>query len=146
MPAKISPCNYQPRVGAGICGYHRRAVAAVKFSPDGSLLGSASADKTVQIWNTKDCQPRNMLTGHAQGLSDLAWTEDSRKIATASDDKLIKIFDVETGQEISTLQGHDNYVFCVNFNNPQANLLVSGSYNEMVGIWDIFTFAMLLIS
>lgn len=23
------------------------------------------------------------------------------------------------------MEGHENYVFCVNFNNPQANLLVS---------------------
>lgn len=24
------------------------------------------------------------------------------------------------------MEGHENYVFCVNFNNPQANLLVRG--------------------
>lgn len=38
MPSKIPPCNYQRKT---ICGYHRRAVAAVKFSPGGTLLGSA---------------------------------------------------------------------------------------------------------
>lgn len=38
MPSKIPPCNYQRKA---ICGYHRRAVAAVKFSPGGTLLGSA---------------------------------------------------------------------------------------------------------
>lgn len=31
------------------------------------------------------------------------------------------------GQEIQSMEGHENYVFCVNFNNPQANLLVSHS-------------------
>lgn len=38
MPSKIPPCSYQRKT---ICGYHRRAVAAVKFSPGGTLLGSA---------------------------------------------------------------------------------------------------------
>lgn len=38
MPSKIPPCNYQRKT---ICGYHRRAVASVKFSPGGTLLGSA---------------------------------------------------------------------------------------------------------
>ncbi len=38
MPSKIPPCNYQRKT---ICGYHRRAVAAVKFSPGGNHLGSA---------------------------------------------------------------------------------------------------------
>lgn len=61
----------------------------------GICFGTA-ADKTVQIWETGNGKLINTLTGHAQGLSDLAWTENSRKIATASDDKLIKIFDVET--------------------------------------------------
>ncbi|CAN0316032.1 unnamed protein product [Hapterophycus canaliculatus] len=37
------------------------------------------------------------------------------------------------------MEGHENYVFCVNFNNPQANLLVSGSFDEKVKIWDVAT-------
>lgn len=65
----------------------------------------AAADKTVQIWETGNGKLINTLTGHAQGLSDLAWTENSRKIATASDDKLIKIFDVETVRVGSGGQG-----------------------------------------
>lgn len=44
MPSKIPPCNYQRKT---ICGYHKRAVAAVKFSPGGTLLGSACESTTV---------------------------------------------------------------------------------------------------
>ena len=36
------------------------------------------------------------------------------------------------------LQGHSNYVFCCNF-NPQSNLVVSGSFDESVRIWDVRT-------
>lgn len=31
---------------------------------------------------------------------------------------------IRKGQEVQSMEGHENYVFCVNFNNPQANLLV----------------------
>lgn len=31
---------------------------------------------------------------------------------------------IPKGQEVQSMEGHENYVFCVNFNNPQANLLV----------------------
>lgn len=36
------------------------------------------------------------------------------------------------------MEGHENYVFCVNFNNPQANLLVRNyvcSRSVMVGLY-----------
>ena len=42
----------------------------------------------------------------------------------------------EQGQVIKTLTGHTNYVFCVNY-NPQSNLIVSGSFDESVKIWDV---------
>nr|ADD95799.1 GF13915 [uncultured organism MedDCM-OCT-S08-C3]ADD96407.1 GF13915 [uncultured organism MedDCM-OCT-S09-C25] len=37
-----------------------------------------------------------------------------------------------------TLEGHSSYVFCVNF-NPQSNLLVTGSFDENVKLWDVRT-------
>lgn len=37
------------------------------------------------------------------------------------------------GQEVQSMEGHENYVFCVNFNNPQANLLVSSQAAAVVG-------------
>ncbi|XP_063863862.1 uncharacterized WD repeat-containing protein alr3466-like [Scylla paramamosain] len=42
------------------------------------------------------------------------------------------------GKCVKTLKGHSNYVFCCNF-NPQSNLIVSGSFDESVRIWDVKT-------
>jgi WD40 repeat protein len=33
------------------------------------------------------------------------------------------------------LRGHKHYVFSVNY-NPQSNLIVSGSFDETIKIWD----------
>jgi hypothetical protein len=41
-------------------------------------------------------------------------------------------------QTIKTLRGHTNFVFCVNF-NPQSTLIVSGSFDETVKLWDVKT-------
>lgn len=35
-------------------------------------------------------------------------------------------------------KGHTNYVLCCGF-NPQSNLIVSGSFDESVRIWDVKT-------
>jgi COMPASS component SWD3 len=37
---------------------------------------------------------------------------------------------------LKTLTGHQNYILCVNY-NPQSNLIVSGSFDESVRIWDV---------
>lgn len=42
------------------------------------------------------------------------------------------------GECLRTLKGHTSYVFCVKF-NPRSNLIVSGSFDEKVRIWDVRT-------
>merc|ERR1712088_894797 len=46
--------------------------------------------------------------------------------------------ELSSGKCLKTLKGHSNYVFCCNF-NPQSNLVVSGSFDESVRIWDVRT-------
>ena len=83
----------------------------------------------------------------------MAWSSDSTLICTASDDKTVKIWDVGSKKCLKTLKvslstlfstfkpfikGHTNYVLCCGF-NPQSNLIVSGSFDESVRIWDVKT-------
>lgn len=42
----------------------------------------------------------------------------------------------QQGMVQKTFKGHTNYVFCVNW-NPQSNLVVSGSFDESVKVWDV---------
>lgn len=71
---------------------HSRAISSLSFSPDGTLLASASADKTVRIWSLRTGQLVETLKGHGGGISDIAWSPCGRYIATASDDKTVGVW------------------------------------------------------
>ena len=114
---------------------HAGSVAAVKFSPDGQWLATASADATCRLWRLSDGHCVTVLTGHTGGLSDVCWSDGSDYLATGSDDKTLALWRVPTGERVLTYTGHTAFVFCCAF-NPQSNLLASGSFDETVRLWE----------
>ncbi|EFQ96816.1 hypothetical protein MGYG_08739 [Nannizzia gypsea CBS 118893] len=116
---------------------HQRGVSAVKFSPDGTMVASCSADATIKIWNTATGSLIHTFEGHLAGISTISWSPDGETIASGSDDKSIRLWDVITGKPYpNPFVGHHNYVYSIAF-SPKGNMMVSGSYDEAVFIWDV---------
>ncbi|KAJ1488482.1 quinon protein alcohol dehydrogenase-like superfamily [Baffinella frigidus] len=101
---------------------HLDIVSVVAFSPDGKRVVSGSGDHLVKIWNAE--------TG------------------AESNDTFVKICNAETGAEVftltghagtvHTLRGHTGWATCVAF-SPDGKRVVSGSYDQLVKIWDAAT-------
>lgn len=72
---------------------HSRAVVSCKFKPrDGSRIVSAGADSTAKIWNVDSGECTATLSGHSQGICDVAWSSRGTYLCTASDDQTLKIW------------------------------------------------------
>jgi WD40 repeat protein len=64
----------------------------VAFSPDGTLLATASEDKTARLWDTATGRQVSTLTGHTGSVRAVAFSPDGTLLATASNDSTARIW------------------------------------------------------
>ncbi|MHC4176624.1 MAG: WD40 repeat domain-containing protein, partial [Planctomycetota bacterium] len=122
------------------------AVAAVAFSPGGTLL-AAGCEDAVKIFDLTTGRPRHQLSveGSAYGL---AFSRDGQLLAVGTGDPVhlsqkageVILWDVKSGKRSDTLGRHDQAVMCVAF-SPDGELLVSGAFDGKLKLWDVATWA-----
>ena len=134
---------------------HSGEVFATRFDPAGHLIASGSMDRSISkascfkffsgsslthlrvLWRTYgQCENYGVLTGHKGAVLDLHWSRDSRIIFSASADMTVASWDLETGLRIRRHEGHEEIVNCIDVSRRGEEILVSGSDDGYVCIWD----------
>jgi Prp8 binding protein len=77
-----------------------------------------------------------MLGGHKGAVLDLQWSRDSRVLFSSSADTTVASWDTETGQKIRKHEGHEGVIDCIDVSRRGMEVVVSGSDDGTVGIWD----------
>ena len=79
---------------------HSGYVLSCAFSIDGRLFVSASADKTLKIWDVQTGQCKCTLSGHSFWVRACCFSPDGANVLSGSADKTLKIWDAATGARL----------------------------------------------
>jgi WD40 repeat protein len=87
--------------------FHRSAIRALAFSPDGTRLASASADGTAHVCEvTTGFEGKSLqLPGVLHPLDSVAFSPDGSRLATGHSDGTALTWDVATGSPLRSFKG-----------------------------------------
>lgn len=119
-------------------------ISTLALTPDATRIVAGDRKGTLRIWNTKngECLKTVPLTSPYYHTDGLAISSDASIAVTAPDssDKVLRVWNLLTGKQMpfSPLTGHENGINSVSI-TPDGSLLVSGSSDNTVRIWNINT-------
>ncbi|TAF11231.1 MAG: hypothetical protein EAZ77_01350 [Nostocales cyanobacterium] len=111
---------------------HLSGVNSVAFSPDNSLIASASADTNINLWYPDGTLLRS-LSGHEDVVNSVSFSPDSQIIISGSQDKTVKLWNSK-GDLLNTITGHTSVVNSAVF-SPDGEIIASASTDKTVKLW-----------
>jgi RNA polymerase sigma factor (sigma-70 family) len=117
---------------------HTGAVLGLASSPDGKMIATASADKSVKLWAVAAKKETTTFQGHTGEVTAVAFSPNGKLLASGSVDNSVLVWDIATGKQLNALIGHTDAVTAVAI-TPDGKLLVSASKDQSARLWDIAT-------
>jgi WD40 repeat protein len=117
---------------------HTNEIDSITFTPDGTRLVSASADRTVRTWDARDGKQLHLFQAPERAARPLVVSPDLRLVVGRWDGTAtVRVWELETGHQVAQLSGHEDRMLTLRF-SPQGDRLVTyeGYPNNVIRLWD----------
>ena len=113
---------------------HRDNIRDLDFSPDGTLVATASGDNTSKLLDLRT-HKEITLPGQLMSVFSVCFSPDGRRLATGTGDGEFLIWDLETRREVMVLKaGGSAAVVGARF-HPSGDALLSITYPGTAHLW-----------
>jgi WD40 repeat protein len=111
---------------------HQRRINKLTFSPDSTVLASASHDGMVRLWNLEN-QKALELEGHRDFVWDVSFSHNGKFLVSAGADRTVRIWSIQ-GQLVDTFKS-EGIVKRVDF-SLDDNIIAATGLDERVAFWE----------
>jgi WD40 repeat protein len=120
---------------------HTKDVNAIRFSPDGRYVLSASADHSLRLWEAKDGKELTVFKGNRYQVYSCDFSPDGKHFISCggtgeAGGAELKMWDVETGKVIAMFKGHERTVLSCAFFADGLHI-ISSSTDNSIRIWSV---------
>jgi serine/threonine protein kinase len=128
-----SPTYVDHRIWRG----HSGAITALAWSPDGRLIVSGSADKTIKVWRGTDGALLYTFYGYTAPVTSVTWSPDDMCVASSGDDDgSVQVWEALNGHMDATHQGQRGRVLALDWSQQNSQYVVSGGDDQRVQVWN----------
>jgi WD40 repeat protein len=117
---------------------HSGYILCLKFSPDGRILASGSADRRIRLWNTDTGKIIYTFDGHQESVTAIEFMPNGKILVSASADRTIRFWDIEQKQLLKTIEAHEQKIHALAI-SPDGKSIISGSSDRTVRIRQLGT-------
>ncbi|KAL3898182.1 MAG: hypothetical protein SGCHY_002917 [Lobulomycetales sp.] len=119
---------------ASYANHHTDFIKDILVSRETGRLYTASADKTIRVWDLSTAEVKSTLKGHSRAVEALALDPESGDLFSGSSDTTIRRWDTQTGSCTAVINGHATSVYALTFCD---GVLWSASADKYCMRWDL---------
>lgn len=109
------------------------SIGCIVFTPIGDRF-AGRGDDTIYVWNFKQKEKLERLTGHTDFIRSLAISPDGKRLASGSWDKTARLWDVESGEQIATLS-LDEPCTTMGIKFSPSGKIIAGGIKGEIRLW-----------
>ncbi|EPY25941.1 guanine nucleotide-binding protein subunit beta-2-like 1 protein [Strigomonas culicis] len=117
---------------------HSGFVAGISLAHATEYAITASWDRSLRLWSLRTGQCQGKFLKHTKDVLAVAFSPEDRQIVSGGRDNVLRVWNVK-GECVHTLEqgAHSDWVSSLCFSPSNSTLVVSGSWDNTVKVWDL---------